>query len=71
MEKLWSSLKEKERNTLQLVISWNNFDTIVMKWKKVSIIMMNTSCSQHLKNCPMCKDKWGSIYGDLFFKLIT
>ncbi len=58
--------KEGHLATCDKLDGQNNFDTIVMKWKKVSIIMMNTSCSQHLRNCPMCKDKWGSIYGDNF-----
>jgi hypothetical protein len=41
----------------------NDFDIVVMKWKKISIIVMNANCSQHLRNCPTCKNKWGSIYG--------
>jgi hypothetical protein len=63
--------REEHLATCDKLDHHNNFHTIVMKWKKVLIIVMNASCSQHLKNCPMCKDKWGSIYGDFKKKLIT
>lgn len=55
---------EEDLATCDKLDGHNDFDTIVMKWKKVSIIVMNANCLQHFRNCPMCKDKWGSIYGD-------
>jgi hypothetical protein len=34
---------------------------VVTKWKKVFMVVMNASYSQHMKNGPTCKDKWGAI----------
>jgi hypothetical protein len=40
------------------------FETIVMKWKKISTTFMATSFFEHTKKRPACKDKWGIISGD-------
>jgi hypothetical protein len=47
--------------TLNKVDPWDQFQTIVTKWKKVFVIVMNVSYSQHVDNSPTCKDKWGAI----------
>lgn len=40
---------------------WNQFETIITKWKKISTIVMDVGCWKQLRNGSTCEDKWGSI----------
>jgi hypothetical protein len=42
----------------------NQFEIVVTKWKNNFKVVMKTSCSEHLKNGPTCKDKWCTITND-------
>jgi hypothetical protein len=42
----------------------DKFETIIKKWNKISMQVMNVECSNQLKNGVACKDKWGSLVGD-------
>ncbi len=46
---------------LNKVDSWDQFESFITKWKNISIIVMNVSISQHLKNVLTYKDKWRAI----------
>lgn len=54
--------KEGHITTLNKMDPWNQFETMVTKWKKYSTKIMSVFFFQHTKNGPMCKNKWGSIF---------
>ncbi len=46
---------------LYKVDPWDQFQIVITKWKTVFVIIMNVGNSQHMKNDPTYKDKWGAI----------
>jgi hypothetical protein len=46
------------------VDAWDQFETIVTKWKNDYVVVMFVGHFQHLKNGPTCKEKWSSILVD-------
>jgi hypothetical protein len=49
--------KDEHIVVIDMVHGPNNFETTSTKWKKISIIVMNACCYQHLKYNLACKDK--------------
>lgn len=47
MKKFWFWLKPREEHiaVIDMVHGLNNFETTITKWKKISIIVMDTCCS--------------------------
>lgn len=41
--------------------SHDQFETIVLKWKKIHVAMMIVGLSKHMRNGLTCKSKWGTI----------
>jgi hypothetical protein len=39
------------------------FETVMVKWKKISTIVVVVRHYQHTRNGPTCKDKWGLLTG--------
>ncbi len=40
---------------------WHKFQTLVIRWKKISTTIMKVGCSSHVPNDPTCKEKWSMI----------
>jgi hypothetical protein len=56
--------KEKHLVNLDKLDARDQFEITVNKWKKMSKYVMNLVSAIHLKNGPMCKDKWCFIFGN-------
>jgi hypothetical protein len=56
--------KEKHLANLDKLDAQDQFEITIIKWKKMSKYVMSLGSTIHLKNGPMCKDKWCSIFGD-------
>ncbi len=56
--------KEKHAASLDTIDAWNKFETIVMKWNKISAKVINAWFSIQMRNGVACKDKWGAIVRD-------
>jgi len=41
---------------------WSIWNKNNQTWEKVSSNVMSVGSSHHIRNGPMCKDKWGSIF---------
>jgi len=53
--------KAKHEKMMAKVGDQYKFETSVLKWRKISTLVMNVGCSTHLRNGPTCKDKWSTI----------
>jgi hypothetical protein len=63
--------KEKHGKMMAKVGDQYKFETSVLKWRKISTLVMNVGCSTHVRNGPTCKDKWSTITSNFKKKLIS
>jgi len=56
--------KTKHEKVMAKVGDQHKFETLVSKWRKILTLVMNAGCSTHVKNGPICKDKWNTITSD-------
>jgi hypothetical protein len=49
---------------LDVVDSWDCFESSTIKWEKKFASMMGFGHNTHVKNGSTCKEKWATIYGD-------
>jgi hypothetical protein len=56
--------KKKYLANLDKLDAQDQFEITIIKWKKMSKYVMSLRSVSHVKNGPMCKDKWCSIFGN-------
>jgi len=62
-------LQDKRGAGLDQVYPIDKFETSMKKWKRISEVVMNAGCYEHLYNDPTCEDKWEFVSCN--FKRIT
>jgi hypothetical protein len=56
--------KTKHEEMMAKVGDQHMFETLVSKWRKILTIVMNASCSTHVRNGLACNNKWSMITSD-------
>lgn len=57
--------KEKHLTNFDNVDRQDQFEFVIINWKKISEFVMNLGFKTHLMNGLACKGKWSSIFGHI------